>query len=84
MRVALKGIVDVFQRHAALLRTSHEVTMYDPEFAAFYNDRVMKRFVSATAEQLRRDRAGRPVAVDGLRMPSRRCSSGWWSAATTC
>ena len=56
MRVALKGIVDVFQRHAALLRTSHEVATYDPEFAAFYNDRVMNRFVSATAEQLRRDR----------------------------
>ena len=39
VRVALKGIVDVFQRHAALLRTCHEVTTYDPEFAAFYNDR---------------------------------------------
>jgi TetR/AcrR family transcriptional regulator, ethionamide resistance regulator len=56
MRVALEGIVAVFQRHAALLRTSHEVTTYDAEFAAFYNDRVMKRFVSATADQLRRDR----------------------------
>jgi TetR/AcrR family transcriptional regulator, ethionamide resistance regulator len=65
MRVALEGIVDVFQRHAALLRTSHEVTTYDPEFAAFYNDLVMKRFVSATAEQLRRDsRAGRLRPMD--------------------
>jgi TetR/AcrR family transcriptional regulator, ethionamide resistance regulator len=65
MRVALEGIVDVFQRHAALLRTSHEVTTYDPEFAAFYNDLVMKRFVTATAEQLRRDsRAGRLRPMD--------------------
>ena len=65
MRVALKGIVDVFQRYASLLRTSHEVAMSDPEFATFYNDRVMKRFVSATAGQLRRDRAdGRLRSMD--------------------
>ncbi len=65
MRVALQGIVEVFQRHAALLRTSHEVTTYDPEFAAFYNDRVVGRFVSATAEQLRRDgRNGRLRPMD--------------------
>jgi TetR/AcrR family transcriptional regulator, ethionamide resistance regulator len=65
MRVALEGIVNVFQRHAALLRTSHEVTTYDAEFAAFYNDLVMNRFVSATAEQLRRDsRAGRLRPMD--------------------
>jgi AcrR family transcriptional regulator len=65
VRVALEGIVDVFQRHATLLRTSHEVMTYDPEFAAFYNDRVMKRFVSATAEQLLRDRRdGRLRSMD--------------------
>ena len=34
--MALKGIVDVYVRHAALLRTAVEVTNYDPEFAAFY------------------------------------------------
>lgn len=65
MRMALQGIVDVFQRYSAILRTSHEVTTYDPEFAAFYNDRVMDRFVSATAEQLRRDdRKGRLRPMD--------------------
>ena len=61
IRVALRGTIDVFQRHAPLLRTSHEVTTYDPEFAAFYNDRVMERFVAATTEQLRRDRRIRPL-----------------------
>jgi AcrR family transcriptional regulator len=55
VRVALQGIVEVFGRHSALLRTAHEVMTYDSEFAAFYNDRVMSRFVSATAAQLRRD-----------------------------
>jgi AcrR family transcriptional regulator len=65
VRVALEGIVDVFQRHAALLRTSHEVMTYDPEFAAFYNDRVMGRFVSATVEALDRERrSGRLRAMD--------------------
>ena len=66
IRVALEGIVDVFQRHAALLRTSHEVMNYDSEFAAFYNDRVMDRFVTATAEQLRRDRRVRALNSDAV------------------
>jgi hypothetical protein len=42
---------------------------YDPEFAAFYNDRVMSRFVSATAAQLRRDIAAgrlRPIDPDAV------------------
>jgi len=66
MRIALEGIVDVFQRHSALLRTSHEVMTYDAEFAAFYNDRVMQRFVAATAEQLRRDSRMRQLDSDAV------------------
>jgi len=65
VRVAMEGIVGVFQRHATLLRTAVEVTTYDAEFAAFYNDRVMNRFVKATAEHLRREgEAGRLRPVD--------------------
>ena len=59
-----QGIVDVYVRHSAMLRTSVEVTTYDPEFAAFYNE-LMERFVAATADQLRRDRdAGRLRDLD--------------------
>ena len=57
VRVAMEGIVGVFQRYATPMRTAVEVTTYDPEVAAFYN-RVMERFVSATAEHLRRERQG--------------------------
>lgn len=64
VRVAMEGIVSVFQRHAAPMRSAFEVTTYDPEMAAFWNQ-VMERFVSATAEHLRRDRqAGRLRSVD--------------------
>ena len=64
VRVALQGIVDVYVRHSAMLRTAVEVTTYDPEFAAFYNQ-LMERFVRATADQLRRDRdAGRLRDLD--------------------
>jgi AcrR family transcriptional regulator len=61
IRSAVSGTVDVFERHSALLRTSHEVTTYDPEFAAFYKDRVMDRFVSATTDRLRSDPRVRPL-----------------------
>lgn len=64
VRVALQGIIDVYVRHSAILRTAVEVTTYDPEFAAFYNE-LMERFVRATADQLRRDRdAGRLREID--------------------
>ena len=64
VRVALEGIVEVYLRHSAVMRTAVEVTTYDPEFAAFYN-RIMDRFVRATADQLRRDRAaGRLRDID--------------------
>jgi AcrR family transcriptional regulator len=69
VRIALEGIAEVFQRHAPLLRTAHEVMTYDPEFAAFYNDRVMSRFVSATTEQLLRDRQSgrlRPMEAEAV------------------
>jgi AcrR family transcriptional regulator len=66
MRVAFRGIVDVFERHAALLRTSHEVMMYDSQFAAFYNEHVMQRFVRATLEVLRRDPRMRELDAEAV------------------
>jgi TetR/AcrR family transcriptional regulator, ethionamide resistance regulator len=64
VRVAMEGIVGVFQRHTAPMRSAFEVTTYDPEMAAFWN-RVMARFVSATAEHLRREQqAGRLRSLD--------------------
>jgi AcrR family transcriptional regulator len=55
VRAALEGIVNVYMRHAAVLRTAVEVTTYDPRFATFYNQ-LMEQFVRATADQLQRDR----------------------------
>ncbi len=56
VREALEGVVGVYVRHQAVLRTSVEVATYDAEFAAFYNG-LTERFVAATAEQLGRDLA---------------------------
>ena len=81
VRVALEGIVGVYLRHSAVLRTAVEVTTYDPEFAIFYN-RIMDRFVRATADQLRRDRAAGQCETS-IPTPWRSRLSGWWSAATT-
>jgi AcrR family transcriptional regulator len=64
VRVALEGIVGVYVRHAAVFRTAVEVTYYDPEFHAFYKA-LLDRFVTATAEHLRREReAGRLRELD--------------------
>jgi AcrR family transcriptional regulator len=66
IRIAFQGIVEVFQRHMALLRTSHEVMTYDQEFATFYNDRIMQRFVIATVEQLSRDSRMRQLDAEAV------------------
>ena len=64
VRAALQGVVDAYVGHQAVARTSVEVATYDSEFATFYSAMV-ERFVTATAEQLRRDRdAGRLRDVD--------------------
>jgi AcrR family transcriptional regulator len=59
VRSALTGIGTVFTGHADVMRATFEVTTYDADFAAFYKG-LVERFVSATAEHLRRERdAGR-------------------------
>ena len=64
VRTALQGVVDAYVGHQAVARTAVEVATYDPEFATFY-DAMLQRFVAATADQLRRDRAaGRLRALD--------------------
>ena len=56
VREALEGVVEAYVRHQPVLRTAVEVATYDPEFAAFYHD-LLERFVTATADQLRREHA---------------------------
>jgi AcrR family transcriptional regulator len=54
VREALEGIARVFSEHADMLRAAVEATTYDPEFRAFYES-LIRRFVDATAEHLRRE-----------------------------
>jgi TetR/AcrR family transcriptional regulator, ethionamide resistance regulator len=64
VREALEGITAVFGDHADILRAAVEATTYDAEFRAFYES-LIRRFVAATAEHLRRERdAGRLRALD--------------------
>jgi AcrR family transcriptional regulator len=64
VREALEGVVSIYALNAAVLGTVAEVSMYDDDFRAFWG-RVVGRFVSATADHLRRERvAGRSRAVD--------------------
>jgi TetR/AcrR family transcriptional regulator, ethionamide resistance regulator len=64
VRQALEGIADVYSRHASVLRAAVEATTYDRGFQAFYES-LIRRFVDATAEHLRREvAAGRARALD--------------------
>jgi TetR/AcrR family transcriptional regulator, ethionamide resistance regulator len=56
VREALEGIAHVYGEHADVLRASVEATTYDPEFRSFYES-LIGRFVTATADHLRRERA---------------------------
>jgi AcrR family transcriptional regulator len=81
VRAALEGILQVYVEHAALLRTAVEVTAYSREFEDFYKQ-LVDRFVKATADHLRRERAAgrlRPsvncdVAAEGLVWMAERCN----------
>jgi TetR/AcrR family transcriptional regulator, ethionamide resistance regulator len=64
VREALSGIASVYCEHADMLRAAVEATTYDEEFRAFY-EALIHRFVTATAEHLRRERdAGRLRPLD--------------------
>jgi TetR/AcrR family transcriptional regulator, ethionamide resistance regulator len=64
VRAALAGILDVYVRHAALLRAAVELASYSKEFEDFYNA-LLERFVRATADHLRREgNAGRLRELD--------------------
>jgi AcrR family transcriptional regulator len=64
LRKALKGNLDVYVRHAPVLRTMVEATYYDPEIRAFYGE-AMERFVTAATDHLTRERsAGRLRDLD--------------------
>ncbi len=64
VREALEGIAGVYRKHGDMFRAALEVTTYDSEFRAFYWA-LIRRFVDATAEHLRRERnAGRARDID--------------------
>lgn len=80
VRAALAGILDVYVRHAALLRAAVEVTSYSQEFEDFYKS-LLDGFVRATAEHLRREQeAGRlreldcDVVAESLMWMAERCN----------
>jgi AcrR family transcriptional regulator len=64
VREALEGIASVYLKHDDMLRATLEVTTYDAGFRAFYWA-LVRRFVDATAEHLRRELdAGRARHLD--------------------
>jgi TetR/AcrR family transcriptional regulator, ethionamide resistance regulator len=64
VRAALKGILQVYVEHAALLRATVELSSYSQEFEDFYRG-LLNRFVRATADHLRREQdAGRLRPLD--------------------
>ena len=80
VRTALSGLLDVYVRHAPLLRAAVELTSYSQEFDDFYKS-LLDRFVRATADHLRREQeAGRlrplncDVVAEGLVWMSERCN----------
>jgi len=80
VRAALIGSLDVYVRHAPLLRAAVELTSYSREFEEFYKE-LLDRFVHATAEHLRREQqAGRlrpldsDLVAEGLVWMSERCN----------
>ena len=80
VRAALIGSLDVYVRHAPLLRAAVELTSYSREFEEFYKE-LLDRFVRATAEHLHREQqAGRlrpldcDLVAEGLVWMSERCN----------
>lgn len=63
-RDALEGVVSLYEENAMVLGTVAEVAMYDEGFRSFWG-RLVRRFISATAERVRRERvAGRGRSLD--------------------
>jgi AcrR family transcriptional regulator len=56
IRAAIAGIVDVYVRHANLMRVGQEVAMYDLEMRELWQE-LIGRFITATADHLRREQA---------------------------
>lgn len=80
VRAALVGSLEVYVRHAPLLRAAVELTSYSQEFEAFYKG-LIDRFVRATAAHLHREQeAGRlrpldcELVAEGLVWMSERCN----------
>jgi TetR/AcrR family transcriptional regulator, ethionamide resistance regulator len=66
IRASIEGVVTVYLRHANLMRVGQEVAMYDQEMGGLWQE-LMERFITATAEHLRREQAAgrlRPLDPD--------------------
>jgi hypothetical protein len=66
VRSAIEGAFGVYAKHAQLLGAAQEVAMYDQEVGERWRG-IVERFVTATAEHLRGERAAghlRSVDVD--------------------
>lgn len=80
VRRALSGILEVYVKHTAVLRTAVEAASYSQEFEDFYKG-LLDRFVRATADHLRREhKEGRlrevdyEITAEGLVWMAERCN----------
>jgi AcrR family transcriptional regulator len=78
---ALRGIAELYERHAGLLRAATEVSTYDDEVRRFWRQ-LVERFIEATATHLRREQeAG---AVPRSLEPRAIAESLVWMAERSC
>jgi AcrR family transcriptional regulator len=78
---ALRGMAELYERHAGLLRAATEVSTYDDEVRGFWRA-LIERFIEATATHLEGEqRAGRvPRSLD----PRATAESLVWMAERCC
>jgi AcrR family transcriptional regulator len=81
LREALRGMAELYERHAGLLRAATEVSTYDDEVRTFWRA-LIERFIEATATHLESERrAGRvPRSLD----PRPTAESLVWMAERCC
>jgi AcrR family transcriptional regulator len=78
---ALRGMAELYERHAALLRVATEVSTYDEEVRRFWRQ-LVERFIEATATHLHREqKAG---AVPRSLEPRATAESLVWMAERSC
>jgi AcrR family transcriptional regulator len=80
VRVALEGVIEVYARHARVLRVASEVSGYDEGFRHVWRN-LVERFVGATTDHLRREHeVGRVRHLD----PRAAAESLVWMTERSC